>query len=322
MLIGTTTEREFANLVSGWSEAELLPLLSEAHPVYEGRGEQTAVRMRGYALACLANLPSVTRAVLPFVRDELTNAMHPYPAAVAAQVLLKADGLTPDWKDLLEFVHARMKQVGMPIVIGRYPLDIEGPQTTAAQVIQDVLNHIQFTEKRNGLVTLGTLPANRQTTSILDTEMEDHAGESLKFREFYTGKPSFVVFFYTRCNNPQKCSANIWRWGELVRAVQELGLEYRTSAISYDPAFDSAERLRNYALDRQVPLSDSHRVFRVPGDFIAFRRSFALNVGYSQTTVNQHATEAFVLDANGKIAHTFVRATWSTGEVIEALKQA
>jgi protein SCO1/2 len=262
------------------------------------------------------------------VREELANAMHPYPAAVASQVLLRVEGLTTEWRDLLIAAQNLLKLNGMPLVIGRYPLDIEGPHTTADRVIGDVLERIRFVTKQQGVLTprgsvglkLDSVPAHRQTASLLDIEMEDHNGDTLKFREFFIGKPTFVFFFYTRCNNPQKCSSNVWRWGELVKSLVENGMDCRTAGISYDPAFDSAERLRSYATDRVVPLDESHRAFRVPGDFIAFRRGFALNVNYSQTTVNQHAVEAFVFNSEGKIAHSFVRATWSTEEVLQALK--
>src|SRR5690242_1280002 len=52
-------------------------------------------------------------------------------------------------------------------------------------------------------------------------EMEDQDGRAITFGDFLTGKPSVVVFFYTRCNNPNKCSLTITKLARLQRALRE-----------------------------------------------------------------------------------------------------
>jgi protein SCO1/2 len=56
-------------------------------------------------------------------------------------------------------------------------------------------------------------------------ELEDQDGARVKFGEFFTGKPSVVAFFYTRCDNPNKCSLTITKLGRLQRRLAELGLD-------------------------------------------------------------------------------------------------
>ena len=44
-------------------------------------------------------------------------------------------------------------------------------------------------------------------------ELEDQDGARVTFGEFFAGKPSVVAFFYTRCDNPNKCSLTITKLG-------------------------------------------------------------------------------------------------------------
>ena len=84
--------------------------------------------------------------------------------------------------------------------------------------------------------------------------LQDHDGATITFREFFHGQPSIVVFFYTRCDNPLKCSLTIAKLARVQTLLEAQGLagRIRTAAITYDPAFDLPERLRIYGKDRGV----------------------------------------------------------------------
>jgi hypothetical protein len=60
---------------------------------------------------------------------------------------------------------------------------------------------------------------------LLDVELEDQDGARAKFGEFFIRKPSVVAFFYTRCDNPNKCSLTITKLASLQRRLAELGLD-------------------------------------------------------------------------------------------------
>ncbi len=68
----------------------------------------------------------------------------------------------------------------------------------------------------------------------------------ITYGEFFRGQPSIVVFFYTRCDNPQKCSLTVSKLARVQQQLAERGLadQVRTAAITYDPGFDLPERLR------------------------------------------------------------------------------
>ena len=85
--------------------------------------------------------------------------------------------------------------------------------------------------------------------NVRDLQFEDHTGAAAGFDDVFVGKPSLVVFFYTRCDNPHKCSLTVTKLARVQRLLADRGVleGVRTTAITYDPAFDTPERLRDYA---------------------------------------------------------------------------
>ncbi|MDQ5825906.1 MAG: SCO family protein [Chloroflexota bacterium] len=162
----------------------------------------------------------------------------------------------------------------------------------------------------------------KRSHSIKSIELEDQDGDRLTYGEFFSGKPSIVVFFYTRCNNPDKCSLTITKLGRLQGAMAEAGLEgqLKTAAITYDPEYDLPPRLKAYGENRGVSFSDDHRVLRTRSRFHELRAYFQLGVNFSPATVNRHTIELFILDSQGGVAATFSRLQWDVQEVLEQAK--
>ena len=149
--------------------------------------------------------------------------------------------------------------------------------------------------------------------------LEDQNGANVGYDEYFSGQPSIVVFFYTRCTNPQKCSLTVTKLGRLREAlrVRALAGRIRTAAITYDPAYDDRDRLLGYARNRNVLLDDNHRILRVVQGWEVVRKRFELGVNFVGSIVNRHRVEAFVLDAQGRIAASFERLQWDDEEVID-----
>jgi protein SCO1/2 len=164
-----------------------------------------------------------------------------------------------------------------------------------------------------------TIGARRGRAPIESTVFEDHEGRSSTFNEIFVGHPSIVVFFYTRCDNPLRCSLTVTKLARIqtVLAAQGLAGQIHTAAITYDPAFDLPERLRGYGLNRGARLDAHHRILRATRGFDALRRHFALGVNFVESLVNRHRIEAYVLDAEGRIAASFERIHWDEREVVE-----
>jgi len=148
---------------------------------------------------------------------------------------------------------------------------------------------------------------------------EDHDGGTVTFREFFRGHPSVVVFFYTRCDNPQKCSLTITKLARLQNSLLKRGLakQIRTAAITYDPAFDIPERLRGYAKNRGLVLNANHRMLRAIDGMSAIRAHFKLGVNFVASLVNRHRIEVYLLDGAGGIAGSFQRVHWDEQKIVK-----
>jgi protein SCO1/2 len=155
--------------------------------------------------------------------------------------------------------------------------------------------------------------------TIGSTLFEDHNGATITFREFLRGHPSVVVFFYTRCDNPEKCSLTITKLARLQKLLLNRGLaeQIRTAAITYDPGFDIPERLRGYAKNRGVLMNASHRMLRAIDGINAIRAHFKLGVNFVESLVNRHRIEIYLLDAAGGIAESFERIHWDEQKIVD-----
>jgi protein SCO1/2 len=172
-----------------------------------------------------------------------------------------------------------------------------------------------------GLSTVSSwaLTSRRSCEPIEATVFEDHDGAPITFREFFRGRPSIVVFFYTRCDNPLKCSLTVTKLGRIQRLLEARGLfeHIQTAAITYDPAFDFADRLRGYGQARGVRLDGRHRMLRAVAGATALCGHFGLGVNFIESLVNRHRIELYILDAQGRIAGSFERIHWDEHQVVE-----
>lgn len=167
--------------------------------------------------------------------------------------------------------------------------------------------------------TVSPVPA-RQVNDISGLRFQDHAGSELTFADVFHGRPSIVVFFYTRCDNPSKCPLTMYRFGSLQRLLQQSGLgdSIGMAAITYDPDYDRAERLLQYAESWGAKPSAMHRILRTVGDFPVLSDYFSLGVNFSASgIVNRHQLEAFVLDTRGRIAHVVARRRWDEARLMQ-----
>jgi protein SCO1/2 len=155
--------------------------------------------------------------------------------------------------------------------------------------------------------------------SIESLVFEDHNGAAITFGSFFKGHPSIVVFFYTRCDNPLKCSLTVTKLATVQKLLDARGLadQIHTAAITYDPAFDLPHRLRGYGQNRGVRLNARHRMLRTVDGLDALRGHFQLGVNFIESLVNRHRIEAYVLDPEGRIGALFERIHWDEQQVVD-----
>lgn len=163
------------------------------------------------------------------------------------------------------------------------------------------------------------LGSRRGREPVESAVFEDQDGAAATFGEVFVGRPSVVVFFYTRCDNPLKCSLTVTKLARVQKLLEERGLagQINTAAITYDPAFDLPGRLRGYGRDRGVRFDARHRMLRATEGAAALRKHFKLGVNFIESLVNRHRIEVYVLDAEGRIAASFERLQWDERQVVE-----
>lgn len=162
-------------------------------------------------------------------------------------------------------------------------------------------------------------PPRANPDVVAATEFEDQDGQLSTFRELFYGHPSIVVFFYTRCDNPLKCSLTITKLARVQQLLSERGLaeQIHTAAITYDPGFDLPYRLSAYGQNRSASTDARNRFLRETSPSDTLRQHFGLGVNFIESLVNRHKVEAFVLDRGGKVACSFERILWNETELVD-----
>jgi protein SCO1/2 len=160
-----------------------------------------------------------------------------------------------------------------------------------------------------------------------EIKMEDHDGVVVSFKEYFLNKPVIATFFYTRCDNPNKCSLTITRLAQLQKLLKERGLEdeVKIAAFTYDYAYDVPFRLKNYCENRQMKLNENNRSFRIVSGFGGLQNHLGLGVNYIGAIVNKHKIELYVFDKYGSVSSSHTRLQWNNeiilDEVTELVKQ-
>ncbi len=163
-------------------------------------------------------------------------------------------------------------------------------------------------------------PTGQDSSSIDETVFEDQSGQQIKFGDYFHGYPSIVTFFYTRCDNPQRCSLTIAKFAGVQKRLEQQSRidQVRTAAITYDPEYDLPSRMELYGRNRGVRMDSRHRMLRAIKGFGAVREYFALGVNYVESLINRHRIELYILDKKGRIAASFTQVQWDEQQVEDA----
>jgi protein SCO1/2 len=151
---------------------------------------------------------------------------------------------------------------------------------------------------------------------VAEIALENQDGVQLSFSEAFSGRPTALAFFYTRCMNPEKCSRTVTRLGRLARLLERVAFDANVAGISYDPGFDRPRRLRTCG----VVFTPRCSLLRTVGQFEPLMTEFRLGVGFGSTTVNQHRVDLVVLDSSLRLAERFERRLWREDSVLDALR--
>jgi len=160
----------------------------------------------------------------------------------------------------------------------------------------------------------------RDAAQVSDIRLEDQDGRTLTFAEAFCGKPTVAAFFYTRCENPNKCSLTVTKLGQLQNEfmARKLNRRVRIAAMTYDPGHDTAERLRGYCENRGFRFDADNCAWRADKSrFDAVRSFFDLGANYSGSVVSRHRIELFILNEDGKVVTSYANLQWDVQDVAD-----
>jgi protein SCO1 len=159
--------------------------------------------------------------------------------------------------------------------------------------------------------------------NLAGLELEDQDGVTTTFAEFLNGRPATIAFFYTRCDNPNKCSFTVSNLAGVQEELRKRGLADKVvlAAFTYDPLFDRPDRLKKFGLNRGFKFDRRNRFFRTPEHFTLLKDEFGLGVNFVEGLVNRHKIELFLLNQNGDISGSFQRLQWHAKDVADELQR-
>ncbi|HKY04110.1 MAG TPA: SCO family protein, partial [Blastocatellia bacterium] len=214
------------------------------------------------AARALRSYPNPTAAFAPFAMRALTNiryhdeivafdaygeyAVSPTGTSAVRELLATLAWLGPHARAVLADVESLRAQRGG--LSKKLLADVD--RAVEAIKVADRAGNLDDTccSLPGGLSSAFSWPlgSRRSSEQIEATVFEDQEGRPITFKEFFRGRPSIVVFFYTRCDNPLKCSLTVTKLARVQRLLEARGLadQIQTAAITYDPAYDLPERIR------------------------------------------------------------------------------
>lgn len=173
------------------------------------------------------------------------------------------------------------------------------------------------------LFTPWVAAGERSRLQNLDIAFKDQDGRSGVLGDL-VDKPVLVTFFYTRCQNSRKCSMAVSRLGTLQRHLAQAGIEdkVRLVAITYEPQFDTPERLHRFATDRGLRLGENALAIQLDSDrHQRLVDELQAPVNYNAGWVNAHGVELSLLDARGKLVRKYHTLLWDNDQVTKDLRQ-
>ena len=173
------------------------------------------------------------------------------------------------------------------------------------------------------LSTVWIPPDQRSRVQNLDIAFKDQDGRPGVLRDLFN-KPVLITFFYTRCQNNRKCSAAVGRLAALQRQLAQAGIEdkVRLLAITYEPQFDTSDRINRYGTGRGLRFGEDALAIQLDSDrnrklVDELRAPVSYNVGW----VNTHGVELSLLDAHGRLVRKYHTLLWNNDQVAEDLRR-
>jgi protein SCO1/2 len=161
--------------------------------------------------------------------------------------------------------------------------------------------------------------------AVPDYKFTNQFGQPISLSQF-RGRALGLTFFFTRCPFPTFCprmSQNFQASQRALKAKRDGPKNWALLSISFDPAWDTPERLRKYTeaynVDTnhwQLATSDLWTIDGITDQLgLTFYRATA-------TALPEHNLRTVVIDAQGRLQKVFVGNEWSVDEFVSEMLKA
>jgi len=170
-----------------------------------------------------------------------------------------------------------------------------------------------------------SVPPARLGEAVPNIELVNQDGATIRIAD-YAGKALLVTFIYTRCPLADFCPRMTAQFTALERMLKEEPALYEKThllTISFDPAYDTPEKLRQYALDEAHMTAGafSHWEFATGTPDAVGELARFLDLEYSGEDENiVHNLRTAVVAPDGTLFELHTGNGWTPDDLLETLQ--
>jgi len=156
----------------------------------------------------------------------------------------------------------------------------------------------------------------------LDFKMINQDNQPLVLSDL-VGRPLVLSFIFTRCPNPNLCPMITFSMASLQRDLKAAGLAQHVNLalLTYDPVYDTPEKLKRYAQDRGLGFANAMMLQPAVDRFPELLREFQIGVDYRSDGSIGHFIELLIIDHKGQFVRDYQGNLWDNASVLADLKR-
>lgn len=199
------------------------------------------------------------------------------------------------------------------------PSDDEPQQTVALSLEAPTMKGITFNARTSDWLA----PDQRESPFYLDYAALDQDGNAMKLSDL-VGKPIVMSFIFTRCGNQRMCPAITLQMANLQRSLEaeDMSDDVRVVLVSYDPVYDTPERLKKYGGTRGFRFTHGDVMLQPDvDDYRDMISELAVAIAPLPDGTFDHAMELLLIDAQGRFVRDYQGDLWRNEPIVEDLKK-
>ncbi|WP_256014138.1 SCO family protein [Desertivirga xinjiangensis] len=164
---------------------------------------------------------------------------------------------------------------------------------------------------------------SRQGRQIRNFKAIDQNGRVFELKNI-VGKPFLFTFFYTRCDNPNKCSSTVQNIAALKQILVKEGLSDQVTliAITFDPEFDGPAALRSYGEGRGAVFDEHFKFISINSKlYPGLIKDLGVLVNYGKGMVNHHGNQWYIFDRKAQLAKIYENTALKTEDLVVDIRQ-